>query len=380
MIDTPSLVDQYCHGVLRTELGLGTFEAHLGAQLGGSTALPAAGTTFFDTQTGFAVRRWCPPLLGLEPHCPPARYLARRRELGVAEAGRRLLRASGIATYLVDTGLPDQLAGTGLPDDLTGPAELGTTGAAEAHEIVRLEPLAEQIADTSGTVDAFLANLAEAVHGAAVNAVAFASVAGVRQGLAYTPEPPGPGEVRGAAGRWLAGRPAGGRLTDPVLLRHLLWIAVTAGRPLQLHTGDRDPASVAGFAAATGGLGTDLVLVHAYPHHRAAAGLTGAHPHVYADLGPVLAHTGARAAAVLAEVLERAPFGKLLFSSGAHGLPELHVVAASVFRTALTRVLGEWVMDGAWSRTDAQRVAAMIAGDNARRVYRLARPAVGPRW
>ncbi len=29
MIDPPSLVDQYCHGVLRTELGLGTFEAQL---------------------------------------------------------------------------------------------------------------------------------------------------------------------------------------------------------------------------------------------------------------------------------------------------------------------------------------------------------------
>lgn len=113
------------------------------------------------------------------------------------------------------------------------------------------------------------------------------------------------------------------------------------------------------------------MLLHSYPYHRAAAHLTGVHAHVYADLGPVLAHTGARAAAVLAEVLERAPFGKLLFSSGAHGLPELHVVAASVFRTALARVLGEWVMDGAWSRTDAQRVATMIAADNARRVYRL---------
>lgn len=67
MIETPSLVDQYCHGVLRTELGLGTFEAHLARTEGP----PAAGTTFFDTQTGFAVRRWCPPLLGLEPHCPP---------------------------------------------------------------------------------------------------------------------------------------------------------------------------------------------------------------------------------------------------------------------------------------------------------------------
>ncbi|WP_455354234.1 amidohydrolase family protein [Streptomyces sp. SYSU K217416] len=367
MIETPSLVDQYCHGVLRTELGLGTFEAYLGRAEGP----PAPGTTFFDTQTGFAVRRWCPPLLGLEPHCPPAHYLARRRELGVIESGRRLLRGTGIATYLVDTG---------LPGDLTGPGELAVAGAAEAHEIVRLELLAEQVADTSGTVESFLANLAEAVHGAAASAVAFTSVAGIGYRLAYAPEPPGPGEVRGAAGRWLARRPAGGRLTDPVLLRHLLWIAVSSGLPLQLHAGagdprlriDRtDPTLLTDFVRATGGLGTDLVLLHGYPYHRHAAHLAGAFPHVYADLGPALAHTGARAAAVLAEILELAPFGKLLFSSGGRGLPELHVVGARVFREAMARVLGGWVADGAWSRRDAERVAAMIAAGNARRVYGL---------
>ncbi|MEV5611287.1 amidohydrolase family protein [Streptomyces sp. NPDC052225] len=367
MIETPSLVDQYCHGVLRTELGLGTFEAHLGRGEGP----PAPGTTFFDTQTGFAIRRWCPPLLGLEPHCPPARYLARRRELGVMEAGRRLLCGSGITTYLVDTG---------LPDDLTGPAELANAGEAEAHEIVRLELLAEQVADTSGTVESFLANLAESVHAAAAGAVAFTSVAGVRHGLALAPQPPGPGEVRGAAGRWLAGRTVGGPLTDPVLLRHLLWIAVASGRPLQLHAGlgesglriDRtDPVLLADFARATAGLGTDLILLHGYPYHRQAAHLSGIFPHVYADLGPALARTGARAPAVLAEILELAPFGKLLFSSGARGLPELHVVGARLFREALGRVLGGWVAEGAWSLGDAQRVAGMIASGTAQRVYGL---------
>lgn len=261
MIETPSLVDQYCHGVLRTELGLGTFET----QLARTEGPPAPGTTLFDTQTGFAVRRWCPPLLGLEPHCPPARYLARRRELGVLEAGRRLLRGSGITTYLVDTG---------LPGDLTGPTELASAAAAEAREIVRLELLAEQVADTSGTVESFLANLAESVHGAAASAVAFTSVAGVRHGLALAPEPPGPGEVRGAAGRWLAGRRVGGELSDPVLLRHLLWIAAASGLPLQLHAGlgepglriDRtDPVLLTDFVRATAGLGTDLVLLHSYP-------------------------------------------------------------------------------------------------------------------
>ncbi|MFD9220824.1 amidohydrolase family protein [Streptomyces sp. NPDC060064] len=358
MIDTPTLVDQYCHGVLRTELGLGTFEAHLGRTAGP----PAPGTTFFDTQTGFAVRRWCPPLLGLEPHCPPARYLARRRELGVLEAGRRLLRGSGISTYLVDTG---------LPGDLTGPREIAAAGSAEAREIVRLELLAEQVADTSGTVESFLANLAEAVHGAAASAVAFTSVAAVGHGLALAPEPPGPGEVRGAAGRWLAARQVGGRLTDPVLVRHLLWIAVASGLPLQLYVGVEDPMLLTGFAAATAGLSTDLVLLHGYPYHRHAAHLASVFPHVYADLGPALVHTGARAAAVLAEILELAPFGKLLFSSGARGLPELHVVGARIFREALSRVLGGWVGDGAWARADAERVAGMIAAGNARRVYAL---------
>ncbi|MGW1069845.1 amidohydrolase family protein [Streptomyces aureus] len=367
MIETPSLVDQYCHGVLRTELGLGTFEAHLAR----TEAPPAAGTTFFDTQTGFAVRRWCPPLLGLEPHCSPARYLARRRELGVLESGRRLLRGSGITTYLVDTG---------LPGDLTGPGEMASTGDARAHEVVRLELLAEQVADTSGTVEAFLANLAESVHGAAASAVAFTSVAGVRHGLALAPEPPGPGEVRGAAGRWLAGRRVGGPLTDPVLLRHLLWNAIASGLPLQLHAGlgdpgqriDRtDPVLLTDFARATSGLGTDLVLLHGYPYQRHAAHLAGAFPHVYADLGAALVRTGARSAAVLAEILELAPFGKLLFSSGARGLPELHVIGASLFREALARVLGTWVADGAWSPADAQRVAALIAAGNARRVYGL---------
>ncbi|MFF9122164.1 amidohydrolase [Streptomyces sp. NPDC014889] len=367
MIETPSLVDQHCHGVLRTELGLGTFEARLARTEGP----PAPGTTLFDTQTGFALRRWCPPLLGLEPHCPPARYLARRRELGVLEAGRRLLRGSGITTYLVDTG---------LRGDLTGPGEMAAAGGAAAHEIVRLEPLAEQVADTSGTVASFLANLAEAVHGAAAHAVALTSVAGLRHGAALAPRPPGPGEVRGAAGRWLAGRRAGGELNDPVLLGHLLWTAVASGRPLQLHGGtggpasgaDRaGPASLTEFARATAGLGTDLVLLHGCPHHRHAAHLAGLFPHVYADSGAALVRTGARAAAVLAEILELAPFGKVLFSSGAHGLPELHVVGAHLFREALERVLGGWVAEGAWSPADAQRVAAMVAAENAIRVYGL---------
>jgi hypothetical protein len=367
MIELPPLVDHHCHGIVRGELGLGSFEAYLS-----EAAAPATpGTTFFDTQTGFAVRRWCPPLLGLEPRCSPARYLARRRELGAYETCRRLLRATGIGTYLVDTG---------LPGDLTSPAELASAGAAAAHEVVRLEQLAEQVADTSGSAEAFVANVAEAVHSAAQHAIGFKSIAAYRHGLALAPDPPGPADVRRTAADWLAERPVGGRLTDPILLRHLLWTAVATGRPLQLHTGfgdpdlrldHADPALLTGFVRATAGLGTDLVLLHGYPYHRNSAYLANVFPHVYADIGLALTHTGSRAAAVLAEFLELAPFGKLLFSTDAYGLPELYVVGAALFRDALTRLLAGWVTEGAWSAADACRVAAMVGADNARRLYGL---------
>ncbi|ROV69953.1 amidohydrolase family protein [Streptomyces globisporus] len=368
-VPVADLVDQNCHGVLRTELGLGTFEARLGA----ARAPAAPGTTFFDTRTGFAVRRWCPPLLGLEAHCPPAHYLARRRELGVVETSRRLLRAAGVSAHLVDTG---------LPGDLTGPAEMASAAGSDAREIVRLEVLAEHVADTSGTVDTFLVNLGEAVHTAASSAVAFTSVGAAPYAA---PEPPGPVRVRAAAGRWLAlreeartaarrgaaDREGGGAPVEPELLDHLRWSAVACGLPLQLRLGAADPGGLADFAAATEGHGCDLVLLHGYPYHRQTAALAGRHPHVYADLGAVPARTGARAAAVLAEIMEPAPFGKLLFSTGAQALPELHLVGARQFSEALGRVLGAWVEDGAWTRQDAARVATMIGSGNARRVYGL---------
>ncbi|MEU1374556.1 amidohydrolase family protein [Streptomyces triculaminicus] len=361
----PPLVDHHCHGVARSGLSAEAFESFLTE----SDAPAAPGTTFFDTQLGFAVRRWCPPLLGLEPHCPPDEYLQRRHELGPAEATRRLLGAAGIADYLVDTGL------TG---DLTTPAELAAASGAACHEIVRLEPLAERAADTAGDVSSFLDGLATAVADAAAGAVGFKSVVGYRHGLDFAPARPEPAEVRSAAGRWLAGRAPGERLADPVLLRHLLWSAADTGLPLQLHTGFGDPdlrlhrcdpLLLTDFVKAVRPTGCTLVLLHGYPYHRNAGYLAAVFPHVYADVGLSLSHTGARAEAVLAETAELTPFGKLLFSTDAYGLPELYVVGAELFRRSLTRLLAGWVEEGAWRARDAERVAAMIAAGNARRVY-----------
>jgi uncharacterized protein len=89
------------------------------------------------------------------------------------------------------------------------------------------------------------------------------------------------------------------------------------------------------------------------------------------DLGAALNHVGARSAAVLGEALELTPFHKMLYSSDAFGLPELHYLGAVGYRRDIAAVAGDWVAAGLWSATDAARVADMIGAGNARRVYRL---------
>ncbi|MEV7924506.1 MULTISPECIES: amidohydrolase family protein [unclassified Kitasatospora] len=366
----PGLVDHHCHSVVAADLADDT----LAGLLTESDRPPAPGCSPFDSALGLAVRRWCPPALGLPAHAPAADYLARRRELGGAEATRRLLAAAGLDTCLVDTGLT---TAAGLP--LLPLGELAAAAGAVVHEVVRLESVAEAVA---GPAESWPQAVGEALAAAAAGAVAVKSVLAYRHGLAAPAERPARAAVVAAAGAWLRG--GRGRLADPVLLHHLLWTAVDVcaglGLPLQLHTGfgdpdltlhRADPSLLTGFVRAAEPSGVPLVLLHCYPYHRQAGWLAQAFPTVYTDLGLTASYTGPRVAAVLGEMLELAPFGKLLFSTDAYGLPELYLVGAAQFRYGLGAVLADWQAGGACSAADARRLARLVAADNARALYSL---------
>jgi uncharacterized protein len=370
-IGTLALVDHHVHPALVAETGTAEFEQLITES---DRPLPA-GLTQFDSQLGVAIRRWCAPVLDLAPFAAPAEYLARRSALGPAEVTRRLLRASGTAHFLLDTGYvrPGLL-------DLDGMRE---AAGAQADEVVRLESVAEQaVLDGDGSAAGFAARFSAALSSQAAGAAGLKSIVGYRCGLDFDPEPPAEAEVTAAAGAWLRQIEATGRVRveDPVLLRHLLWTGLELGLPLQLHTGFGDPDAdlrrcdpllLRGFLQRTEPAGVPVMLLHCYPYHRGAGYLAQAYPHVYLDVGLAINYTGARAAAVVAESLELAPFGKLLFSSDAWGPPELHYLGALLWRRATARVLGGWVADGDWSHADALRVAEMVGAGNARRVYRL---------
>ena len=372
MISGLLLVDHHVHTALGRDVGRPEFELLIT-----ESGRPApAGTTWFDSQPGLAIRRWCAPVLGLDRFAEPDEYLARRAELGGAEVARRLLRASGIARYLIDTGYE-------AADSLSLAAMAETSGA-RMDEVVRLEPIAEQLAIASGGDAAgFAGRFRDALWQQTTAAVGLKCIIAYRFGLDFEPEPPTAAEVTAAAGRWLAEAERSGRarLTDPVLLRHVLWAGAERGLPLQLHTGygDRDldlrrcdPLLLTGFLRAVEPLGVPVMLLHCYPYHREAGYLAEMFRNVYIDVGLALTHAGTRAEAIVAESMEVAPFAKVLFSSDACGLPELHYLGALLWRRATASVLGGWAEAGDWSRQEAARIASMIGVQNALRVYRLA--------
>ncbi|MEU0673629.1 amidohydrolase family protein [Streptomyces sp. NPDC006172] len=360
-----ALVDHHCHGVVAGPLDRAGFEKLLteGDRWPGSSS--------FDTPAGVAVRRHCAPLLDLDRHAPPEEYLARRAELGPREVNRRFLTAAGAGRFLVDTGFD--------ADRLTPPAELAALAGASAHEVVRLESVAEAVAargvDAGGYADAFRAAALDAVRAPGV--VAVKSVAAYRTGFDLDPARPRDAEVTRAARTWLA---AGGRLRDPVLVRHLLWTAVDLGLPLQLHTGfgDRDirlhradPALLTDWLHLIAGT-IPVLLLHCWPYQRQAAFLTAVFEQVYLDVGLTLHHVGpVRARAVLEEALEITPFRKLLYSSDAYGVAEFHALGALAFRRGLGDLLQDRVDAGDIALADALRLARWAGADNALRVYRL---------
>jgi predicted TIM-barrel fold metal-dependent hydrolase len=374
LLERVRLVDHHTHSIVRRVDSAAAYTFML-IESDRPTAAAAAG---LDTQIGFAARRWCAPLLDLPPSCDVDEFLRVRLGMPSAAVAARLLPAAGLERLILDTGFRG--------DELVPSEQLGQLAGAAVSTVVRLETVAEQLAVAGTSAAGFAASFRDALDAEfGAGAIGVKSIVAYRFGLDFDPARPTDAEVADRAGAWLRAVAGGAaaRLVDPVLLRFVLWAAVDAGRPLQVHTGYGDPDLDLGRADPL--LLTDFIratedrlpilLLHTYPFQRNAGYLAQMFPHVFMDVGLAVNYTGAQSAQVVAESLEVAPFTKILFSSDAWGLPELHLLGSLLFRRAMSRVLGRWVVDGDWSLADAERVVGLVGSHNARRVYGLADPA-----
>ena len=372
-IEDVALVDHHCHGVVPGDLDRDAFEDLINEGFDP----PAAGTSHFDTPVGLAVRRWCAPLLDLEPFAPADAYVERRRELGAGEAGRRLLAAAGVGALLVD--------GAYRAGHVLNTSEMGSLAGVPAYDIARLEAVAEDVAavgsDAAAYPDAYARRLEEEARGA----VGLKTILAYRWGFDVDPSPPTREEVVEAAGSWMRASGEGPfRVEDPVLLRHGLWtgaeLARQRGFPIQVHAGFGDtdltlhranPTLLTDVIRTFRDMGVDVVFLHCYPYHREAAYLAAVFPNVYLDLGSILHYTGASSGSIVAETMELSPFTRHLYSSDAFGVAEFYYLGAFLFRRGMGAVLDEWISRDDCSAAEADRIADLAAAGNARRIYTL---------
>jgi predicted TIM-barrel fold metal-dependent hydrolase len=325
----------------------------------------------FDSPLGLSIRRWCAPLLGLDPLPRADDYWARRSEIAPDDLARIMLPAAGVSRWIVDTGFKGDLITT--PDQLT---ELSTI---PSSEVLRLERLAEDLLEAGTSPDDFPDAFRSALR-AAVNSpkvLGTKTIAAYRTGFDIDWSTQEDADVVAHA-RELNDRPRPLRLDSPVLTAFGVQEAAAHGLPIQVHVGfgDRDldlhrtdPMLLLPLLRTM--LPVPVLLLHCYPFHRQAGYLAQAFDHVNFDVGLAINHLGVRSTALVAEALETAPFAKQLYSSDAFGPPELHVLGSVLWRRAMGLTLGGWVRTGDCTEDDAIRIVDMIGAKNAERVYGL---------
>jgi predicted TIM-barrel fold metal-dependent hydrolase len=370
VVEDVGLIDHHCHGVVRGDLDRPRFESLISE----SFDPPPEGTSHFDSPLGLSIRRWCAPLLDLDPFPSPDDYLSRRAELGADEVARRCFKEAGLAELLIDTGYRS--------DEVHDLESMGTLSGLPIREVVRLEAVAERVAASGVEASRYPDAFADALAEAAADAVGFKTIVAYRGGFAFDPARPPRDEVVKAAGAFVATEAA--RVTDPVLLRHGIWtgadLARDRGMPIQFHVGWGDPdivlhlsnpALLTELIRELDRMGVDITLLHCYPFHREAAYLSAMYANVHFDVGSALHYHGASARQLLAEAMEVAPFSKLLFSTDAFAVAEQYYLGSMLFRRALRSIFDEWIAAGHCNAGEAERIGELIGRGNALRIYPL---------
>ena len=279
-VDLP-LIDHHCHGVSPAELDYKGFQALFSE----SYLPPPEGTSEFQKPLGLMIRRFCAPMLDLEKLASGEAYVARRLELGAMEVNRRLMTACGLDSLLVDTGHKSNA--------IMSFQEMGRISGKPAHEVVRIEAVAEEVAKSGVSAADFPDVFAAELEKRATGAVGLKTIVAYRVTFAIDQTAPSKQQVVGAAGDWFrkAAEAKRWRLENSVIIRYGLWVGGELCRkrkfPMQVHVGFGDPdiymhacdpTHFTDFIAAMEKWQVPITLLHCYPFQREAGLVVGDFP------------------------------------------------------------------------------------------------------
>ena len=364
-----SLIDNHCHSVKLSKLT----QLEFGNLLRESPPRKGGEEEAFHSMIGMSVLKSCPAVLGTTGFVEPSEYIELRESLAPLEVATRFMSSLDVSVHLVDTGFN---AG-----DLASLEEFSHLSKSVVYEVVRLEAIAEETLLNYGA-ETFLEVFPDILRSRVSKAAGVKCIAAYRGGLDLTANMPDSRQVYQELKRLVTDAKSSkvrvyGTLIESYLA-HLALEVLTL--PIQFHVGFGDPdvqidranpSHLTPFIRRAAELGREVILLHCYPYHREAAYLTHAFENVYLDLGLTMNYVGSRSVDVLMETLELAPFERVMYSSDAYGLAELHFLGQLVFRDALTQVLYAWITGSMCSLKYAKGVADLVGSRNAQRLYRL---------
>ena len=293
---------------------------------------------------------------------------------------RAFLQAGNIETLLIDQGYPSsELL---MPD-----AEVAALAGCRVGAFLRLENLMQELIAEHDTLDAVTEALRVALADVrAQGYVGLKSIVAYRTGLDIRWWDRSEALDSFTQARKEVADQGHLRLQHKPLLETLLHVAFTeAARqelPIQFHTGYGDtdadmllanPLHLRAVLGHRPYRGMRVVLLHeCYPYTRQGGYLAAVYEHVYLDLSygiPFLSY--GEMVAFTRAALGVAPTSKLLYSSDAVGIPELHWISARDGRRILGQALDESVTHGELTRSEAETAARAVLHDNAVRLYWL---------
>jgi uncharacterized protein len=313
--------------------------------------------------------------------CEPTEeaVLAARQQHDDQSLVSTFLKAANFDILFVDKGYPS-------PELVLSDTMVSDLANCQVAPILRVDLLMQRLISENGTLSAVVEALRTALNDVRGQGyVALKSIVAYRTGLDIRTWDIDDVEEAFAVARREVQEQGSVRLAHKPLLDTLLHVtfaeAAQQQLPVQFHTGYGDtdadmllanPLNLRAVLERREYREMPVVLLHeSYPYTRQGAYLATVYENVFFDLSYGIPYLGYH------EMLEFtraafsvAPFSKLLYSSDAVGVPEIHWISALNGRNILGQVLGECVTQGDLSSSEAEKAGVVVLHDNAMRLYK----------
>jgi predicted TIM-barrel fold metal-dependent hydrolase len=368
------LADNHCHGIYRTQT-----PADVTAWRGLFTESSDPGMRSKHVSTTLFYRRLLREMAAFFD-CEPTEdaILTARQQFDEQDLIRSFLRAANFDVLFMDKGYP--------PLDLLLPdAGISDLANCRVAPILRVELLMQRLITENSTFSAVVDALRAALNDVRGQGyVALKSIVAYRTGLDIRTWMTSDVEEAFAAARREVQEKGSLRLAHKPLLDTLLHVtfeeAARQELPIQFHTGYGDadadmllanPLHLRAVLEQREYKAMPVVLLHeSYPYTQQGAYLATIYENVYFDLSYGIPFLGYHQMLEFTRAaFSVAPYSKLLYSSDAVGVPEIHWVSALDGRRILGQVLGECIANGDLILAEAEQAGTAILHDNAIQLY-----------